>query len=143
MKYHQMTEESLKLRLFSFFLKEKAKLWLLSLQPGSISTWVGLAEVFYRKFYSKQKTTTIRQALNTFHQPKGETFFTYFERFKDLLLECPHHGIEKIHLIQILYEGLDYQNKIMIKSLYNRTFTSKMVNDVWGYFEEVAKNTLE
>ena len=53
MKYHQMTEESLKLRLFPFSLKERAKSWLLSLQPGSISTWVGLAEAFYRKFYSK------------------------------------------------------------------------------------------
>jgi len=95
MKYNQMTEESLKLRLFSFFLKEKAKLWLLSLQPSSIFTWVGLAEAFYRKFYSKQKTAIIRQAFNTFHQLQGETFFTYFERFKDLLLEYSHHGFEK------------------------------------------------
>ena len=35
MKYHQMTEESLKLRLFPFSLKERAKSWLLSLQPVS------------------------------------------------------------------------------------------------------------
>jgi len=55
MKYHQMIKESLKLRLFPFSLKERAKSWLLSLQPGSISTWVGLVEAFYRKFYSKQK----------------------------------------------------------------------------------------
>jgi len=53
MKYNQMTEESLKLRIFPFFLKEKAKAWLLSLQPGSVSTWIGLHETFYRKFYSK------------------------------------------------------------------------------------------
>jgi len=59
MKYNQMTEESLKLRLFPFTLKEKAKAWLLSLQPGSIFTWADLAEAFYRKFYSKQKTATM------------------------------------------------------------------------------------
>jgi len=59
------------------------------------------------------------------------------------LLECPHHGFEKICLIQILYEGLDYQNKIIIESLCNGTFTSKTANDAWKFFEEVAENTLE
>jgi len=65
-----MMEESLKLRLFPFTLKEKAKAWLFSFQPGSIFTWVGLVEAFYRKFYSKQKIATIRQALITFHNYK-------------------------------------------------------------------------
>ena len=64
MKYNQMIEESLKLRVFPFSLKKKFKAELLSLQPGSIFTWVALAEAFYRKFYSKQKTATIRQAFN-------------------------------------------------------------------------------
>jgi len=142
MKYNQMTEESLKLKLFHFSLKEKAKTWLLSLQSGSISTWEELAEAYYRKFYSKQKTATMRQALNTFHQLQGEMLFIYFERFKDLLLEHPHHGFEKICLIQILYEGLDYSNKTMIESLYNGTFISKTADDAWQFFEEVAENTL-
>jgi len=76
MKYNQLTEESQKLRLFPFSLKEKAKAWLLSLQPGSIFTWVGLAGAFYMKFYFKQKIANIRQALNTFHQLQKEIFFT-------------------------------------------------------------------
>ena len=115
--------------------KSKSQILVSFSQPGSISTWVGLAEAFYRKFYSKQKTATIHQALHT--------FFTYFERFKDLLLECPHHGFKKIRLIQILYEGLDYSNKTMIESLCNGTFTSKTADDAWQFFEEVAENTLE
>ena len=31
----------------------------------------------------------------------------------------------------------------MIESLCNGTFTSKMADDVWYFFEEVAENTLE
>ena len=134
-EYNQMTEECLKLKLFPFFLKEKKiKAWLFSLPPGSIYTWVGIVEALYRKFYSKQKTTSVRQALNTFHQQKWEKFFTYFERFKDLLPECLNHGFEKIRLIQILYEGLDSQNKTMIESFCNGTFTSKTVDDAWQFF---------
>jgi len=59
MKYNQITKESLKqaIRVLperkSQGLKEKAKAWLLSLQLGTITTWVEVAEAFYRKFYSK------------------------------------------------------------------------------------------
>jgi len=114
--------------LFPFSLKEKAKACLLSLQPGSIFTWIGLAEAFYRKFYSKQKAASVHQTINTFHQSQGEKFFTYFERFKDLLHEC-HHGFEIICLIQMLYDGLDYPTKTMVESLCNGAFTSKIAND--------------
>ena len=51
MKYNQMMEESVKLRLFPFSVKEKAQACLLSLKPGTITNWVDLAEVFYRIFY--------------------------------------------------------------------------------------------
>ena len=138
-----MTENFLKLRLLPFFLKEKGKAWLLSLQPGTIITWVDLADIVYKKFYSKQKTASVCQALSTFYQLQGETFFTYFERFKNFLLECPHHEFEKICLIQMLYNCLDYLNKTMIESLCNGAFTSKTANDSWVFFEEVAESMLE
>ena len=59
------------------------------------------------------------------------------------MLECSHHGFEKICLIKILYDGLEYPNKTMIEFLYNGAFTSKIANDVWKFFKEVAENTLE
>jgi len=44
------------------------------------------------------------------NQEPNEPFWKYFERFKDLV-QCPHHGIDKWRLCQILYDGLDYQYK--------------------------------
>ena len=85
----------------------------------------------------------MRQALNNCQQAQGETFYSYFEWFKDLLLECPHHGFDKIRLIQILYEGLDYQTKTMVESLCNGGFTGKTVDDVWLYLEEIMEHMLE
>ena len=53
--------------------------WKIKLSLGyflrTVTTWIDLAEAFYKKFYSKQKTTSVRQTLNTFHQLQGETFF--------------------------------------------------------------------
>ena len=31
----------------------------------------------------------------------------------------------------------------MVKSFYNRAFTSKTANNAWIFFEEIAKNMLE
>ena len=143
MKYNHMSEEALKLRLFPFSLKEKAKAWLYAIQANSINTWEGLVEAFYKKFYSKQKTAFIRHTLNSFHQLEGETMYEYMERFKDLLLQCPHHGFEKIRLVQILYEGLDYPTKTMVESFCNGVFTQKTADQAWAYLEEVAENTLQ
>ena len=67
--------------------------------------------------------------LNTFRQLQGEAFFMYFERFKDLLIECPHYEFEKIRLIQMLYDGLDYPTKTIIESLCNGGFIGKTAND--------------
>ncbi|XP_026410828.1 uncharacterized protein LOC113306058 [Papaver somniferum] len=64
LRFTQMPEESLKLRLFPFYLKEKAKSWLYSLQPESIRTWDDLTKEFFRKFFQNHKTATIHQSLD-------------------------------------------------------------------------------
>ena len=87
MRFKNMTEDCLRLRLFPFSLKEKAKAWLLSLPPGTINTWAALAEVFYKNIYSKIKIATVHQALNSYQQVQGETFYSYLERFKYLMLQ--------------------------------------------------------
>ena len=40
-----------KMKLFSFTLKNRAISWLLSLRPGSISTWSALYDAFLKKFF--------------------------------------------------------------------------------------------
>ena len=52
-----------------------------------------------------------------FKQESSEPFWKYFERFKDLLAQCPHHGIEKWRQCQILYDGLDYQTKTLLETM--------------------------
>ncbi|XP_026450681.1 uncharacterized protein LOC113350774 [Papaver somniferum] len=64
LRFNQMPEESLKLRLFPFSLKEKAKSWLHALQPQSIRTWDSwedLTKEFFKKIFPNHKTATIRQ----------------------------------------------------------------------------------
>ena len=48
------------LRLFSFSLKDKARVWLNSLPLGSIVTWEELTKVFLAKFFPPSKVASLR-----------------------------------------------------------------------------------
>ena len=48
-KINGMTEEALRLRLFPFLLKDKAKIWLKTQPAGSFTTWDDLAKAFLAK----------------------------------------------------------------------------------------------
>ena len=70
-KFNDVTEDAIKLRLFPFSLRDKAKCWLHSLPPGSITTWEDLAQKFLTKFFPMAKTAVIRNALTQFAQQTG------------------------------------------------------------------------
>ena len=65
-KFNNVSEDDVKLRLFPFSLRDKAKGWLHSLPAGSITTWEELAQKFLTKFFSMAKTAAIRNALTQF-----------------------------------------------------------------------------
>ena len=50
-KVNGVTEDVIRMRLFPFLLRDKARGWLQSLQPGSIGTWEELAQRFLTKFF--------------------------------------------------------------------------------------------
>ncbi|GAV67047.1 gag-asp_proteas domain-containing protein, partial [Cephalotus follicularis] len=66
------------------------------------------------------------------------------ERFKDLLLECPHHGLNTWHLCQIIYEGIDYQTKQLVESMCPDGITSYTdENDAWNFLLDLGERTRE
>ena len=48
-KMNGVTEDAIRLRLFPFSLRDKAKLWLYSLDATNINTWDGLTKAFLNK----------------------------------------------------------------------------------------------
>jgi len=95
MKIADLGVDAVMLHFVSFSLKDLVKKWLYSLEVGSISSWDNFIKAFLKKFYPVHKTAQIRKSILQFKQTANEPFWKYFERFKDLLAQCPHHGIEK------------------------------------------------
>ncbi|KAK1265662.1 hypothetical protein QJS04_geneDACA014972 [Acorus gramineus] len=142
LKLQQLTDDSIRLRLINFSLKDNAKKWLYALPANSITTWDQLVMIFL-KFFPNHKTAKIRMNINQFIQKEGESLWRYLERFKDLLLQCPHHGFEVWRLVQILYEGLNYTTRTMVESMCSGEFTNKNETEAWAFLEEVAEKSMQ
>ncbi|CAL2277584.1 unnamed protein product [Prunus armeniaca] len=99
-----VSEANLRMRVFPYTLKDRAKNWLMTLAPGSLTTWDAVAKKFLEKFFSTQKTATLRAQIFNFKQDDGEPFNECWERFKGLLLQCPHHGLPLYLQMQIFYD---------------------------------------
>jgi len=78
-----------------------------------------------------------------FRREPNEPFWKYFERFKDLLAQCPHHGIKKWRQFKILYDGLDYPTKTLLETMCQGEFLRKDEDQVWNLIEDLAEKTVQ
>lgn len=83
-KMNGVSSDAIKLRLFPFSLRDKAKLWLHSLAPQSITSWDLLSRAFLSKYFPPGKTAKFRQEITSFAQHSGESLYEAWERYKDL-----------------------------------------------------------
>ncbi|CAN6447254.1 unnamed protein product [Victoria cruziana] len=94
MKIWHVDDGALRLRLFPFSLKDRARDWLKSLPSYvSIATWEDLQCEFLKKYFPIGKTNHYRMAISLFSALEGESFHQAWERMKDLLKKYPHHQI--------------------------------------------------
>src|SRR5262249_5891843 len=113
-KLNRVSDDAIRLRLFPFSLRDRAKAWLNTLLSRSITTWDGLAEKFLFKYFPPSKTAKLRNDIFTYTQIETETLYEAWERYKDLLRRCPHHGLPVWLQVQTFYNGLTNRNKAMI-----------------------------
>ena len=76
----------LKMKAFPFSLLEKAKDWLYELAPGIVTLWESMKRAFLEKFFPTSRVILLRKRISGIQQNQGESFPTYYEHFKTLLL---------------------------------------------------------
>nr|GEX39155.1 reverse transcriptase domain-containing protein [Tanacetum cinerariifolium] len=105
-RHLEVPNTTIKLLLFSFSLKGEARTWLDKEPPRSILTWEDLVSKFINQFCLPSKTTDLRNEIINFLQKPNETFNEAWERFKDLLRQCPHHGFSELHQLDTFYNAV-------------------------------------
>ncbi|GJU45177.1 reverse transcriptase domain-containing protein, partial [Tanacetum coccineum] len=106
-KYKDVPNSLIKLMLFPFSIEGAAQIWLEKEPPRSILTWEDLVSKFINQFFPPSKTTNLRNEITNFQQKFEETFSEAWDRFKDLLRACPHHGFMELHQLDTFYNSLN------------------------------------
>ena len=65
----------IRLKLFTFTLKDKAKIWLNSLRPRSIRAWTDLQAEFLEKFFPTHRTNGLKRQILYFSTKENEKFY--------------------------------------------------------------------
>ncbi|XP_057251773.1 uncharacterized protein LOC104897055 [Beta vulgaris subsp. vulgaris] len=79
-KLNGVTDDVIRLGLFPFSLRDKAKMWLKSNPPNSFTTWATLSQAFLSKYFPLGKTAKFRNNITSFAQYDGESLYEAWER---------------------------------------------------------------
>ncbi|CAO2199945.1 unnamed protein product [Urochloa humidicola] len=94
-KMEGVDDNQLRARLFPYSLMDKALQWFYTLEVSTVEKWESLVQAFFAKFYTPEKTQTLRSRISSFAQSTTETITEAFERFNDYVLACQHTSIHK------------------------------------------------
>ena len=137
------SHEALRLRLFPFSLRDRARAWLNSLPRDSITTWSDLADNFLLKYFPPTKNAKLRNEITSFHQLEDESLCDAWERFEELLRKCPHHGIPCCIQLETFYNGLNPSTRLMVDASANEALLSKSYNEAYEILERIANNSYQ
>nr|GEU31233.1 reverse transcriptase domain-containing protein [Tanacetum cinerariifolium] len=74
-----------------------------------------------------------------FLQKPNETFNEAWERFKDLLRQCPHHGFSELHQLDTFYNALNSNDQEALDSAAGGNFLDKIPRECLSIIESKSK----
>nr|GEW41711.1 reverse transcriptase domain-containing protein [Tanacetum cinerariifolium] len=129
----------IKLMLFPFSLEGAARIWLEKEPSRSIFTWDDLVWKFIYQFVPPSETTNLCNEITNFQQRFDEFFIKAWDRFKDLLLACPHHGFSELHQLDTFYNALNSKDQDSLNSAAGGNFLDKMPRECLAIVESKSK----
>ncbi|GKC53940.1 reverse transcriptase domain-containing protein [Tanacetum coccineum] len=112
LQYKNVPHDAIKLMLIPFSLEGAARIWLEKEPSRSILTWEDLFD---------------------------ETFSEAWDRFKDLLRRCPHHGFLELHQIDTFYNSLTQSNQDSLNAVASGNLLNRTPRDALMIIENKSK----
>nr|GEU81410.1 hypothetical protein [Tanacetum cinerariifolium] len=139
LKYRDVSNDAIKLILFSYSLEDRDRIWYEKERPNSILTWDDLVNKFVNQFFPLSKTTHLKNEISRFTQRFEETFSEAWDRFKELLRACPHHGFSELTQIDTFYNGLTEQDQDSLNAASGGNLLKKTTTDALKIIENKLK----
>ncbi|KAK8608895.1 hypothetical protein V6N13_025206 [Hibiscus sabdariffa] len=139
-KIHGVSNDILKLKLFPYSLRDKAKEWWNNLPPGSLQSWTELCRSFLAKFSYTNMTDNLRNQITSFRQEDDKAMHEAWERYRDLFRRCPMHGLPEWTQVSIFYNSVNTPMRMMLDASANGTLLDKPPREGLEILEKLAQN---
>ncbi|KAK8690124.1 hypothetical protein V6N13_088825 [Hibiscus sabdariffa] len=139
-KIYGVSNDVLKLKLFPYSLRDKAKEWLNNLPPGSFQSWTELCRSFLAKFSYNNLTDRLRSEITSFRQEDDEAMHEAWERYRDLFHRCPMHGLPEWTQVSIFYNSVNTPTRLMLDASANGTLLDKPPKEGLEILEKLGQN---
>ncbi|GJX03173.1 reverse transcriptase domain-containing protein [Tanacetum coccineum] len=139
LRFRNVSNDVIKLMMFPYSLEGAAKTWYEKEPPNSILTWEDLVTKFVNQFFPPSKTTHLKNEISRFTQKFEETFSEAWERFKELLRACPHHGFTELTQVDTFYNGLNENEQDSLNAAAGGNLLSKMTREALNIIENKSK----
>ncbi|GJX18454.1 reverse transcriptase domain-containing protein [Tanacetum coccineum] len=139
LKFRDVPNDVIKLMMFPYSLEGAARVWYDKEPPNSILTWDDLVNKFVNQFFPPSKTTHLKNEISRFTQKFEETFREAWERFKEMLRACPHHGFTELTQIDTFYNGLNENDQDSLNAAAGGNLLSKTTREALNIIENKSK----
>src|SRR3954464_1199348 len=139
-KYKEVDGDIVKLKLFPFSLRRRAKEWLQSLPKNSIDSWSKCKDAFIGKYYPPAKIIQLQSNIMNFRQLDNKHVAQAGERMKTLVKNCPTHGLTTWMVIQTFYAGLNFTSQNLLDSAAGGPFMSTTLGAAMKLLDEMMLN---
>nr|GEZ10566.1 reverse transcriptase domain-containing protein [Tanacetum cinerariifolium] len=107
-----------------------ARRWLEKEPSHFIHTWEDLVSKFINEFFPPSRTTNLRNEISNFQQRFDESFHEAWDRYKDLLRACPHHGFTELHQLDTFYNALNPADQDSLNVVAGGNLLERRTQDV-------------
>ncbi|XP_057772985.1 uncharacterized protein LOC130992391 [Salvia miltiorrhiza] len=142
-KINGVPDDIIRLRLFPFSLRDKAKSWYQTLQLGANPVWGDLADLFLRKFHPPGLTLKLKMDILQFQQFDGETLAETWERYQEKLRKCPSHGFDEGTLVVMFYNACGERAKMFMDTAAGGSLLKKGSSEAMEIIESMATTSYQ
>ncbi|RVW37836.1 Retrovirus-related Pol polyprotein from transposon opus [Vitis vinifera] len=101
-------------------------------------------EIFRMKLFplslkDKAKTCALKKEISNFKAMEDEKFFACWERFREIVAACPHHGFDNWMLVSYFYEGMAPPMKQLLETMCGGDFMNKNPDEAFQFLDYVAE----
>ncbi|KAL4377976.1 hypothetical protein GQ457_02G024440 [Hibiscus cannabinus] len=139
-KIHEVSNDVLKLKLFSYSLRDKEKAWMNNILSGSFQSWTELCRNFLAKFSYNNMTDKLRNEITLFRQDDDEAMHEVREHYRDLFRRCPMHGLPEWTQVSIFTNSINTPTRMMLDISANGTLLDKPPREGLEILEKHAQN---